>query len=320
MSSWIFITIVYASPNARKRKQIWDPLLNLNPNDDTPWLVGGNFNAILHPDDICGGLGYLTKLENQLKAELDEVLAQEKCIWFQRARTLWIVHRDRNTNFYHALVLAHRWLNFIHGIRSTDGDLCMVQAELKGDSALNDSLSVKSRVPTYESQPLSLVPGVEKLWHTCSSGDESQSPLAPLGAGHSTFDRGCCMHEQQWVRDSVTHDSTTPLVSVPSSPTSDNNCQMQAATNVPMDFMQARDTNEDAELPATNADTVDQGSESEGVGNIPDTNENSEYEQWNTLLQLLQEVRPRNLDKDWVCWSGSGEEKFTMNSVGKVLL
>ncbi|XP_039068258.1 uncharacterized protein LOC120214431 [Hibiscus syriacus] len=52
----IYITFVYASPNANIRKSIRDKLRMLNPGDSVPWLVGGDFNAILRTEDRSGGV------------------------------------------------------------------------------------------------------------------------------------------------------------------------------------------------------------------------------------------------------------------------
>ncbi|KAK8690682.1 hypothetical protein V6N13_074213 [Hibiscus sabdariffa] len=49
------VTAVYASPVAHFRRLIWDPLLALDPGEDVPWLLGGDFNAILRWQERVGG-------------------------------------------------------------------------------------------------------------------------------------------------------------------------------------------------------------------------------------------------------------------------
>ncbi|KAL4280940.1 hypothetical protein GQ457_03G011290 [Hibiscus cannabinus] len=51
----VFITAVYASPNATLRKYVWDQLFNLNPGTEHAWLLGGDFNAIYDSMDRSGG-------------------------------------------------------------------------------------------------------------------------------------------------------------------------------------------------------------------------------------------------------------------------
>ncbi|XP_038715030.1 uncharacterized protein LOC120008723 [Tripterygium wilfordii] len=50
-----FITAVYGSPSSLIRKQLWLELQRIARNTSYPWLIGGDFNAILHTEDIKGG-------------------------------------------------------------------------------------------------------------------------------------------------------------------------------------------------------------------------------------------------------------------------
>ncbi|KAK9007257.1 hypothetical protein V6N11_051086 [Hibiscus sabdariffa] len=44
----------FGFPNARFRKLIWDPLAALDQGDVGPWLLGGDFNGILHFEERIG--------------------------------------------------------------------------------------------------------------------------------------------------------------------------------------------------------------------------------------------------------------------------
>ncbi|KAA3455874.1 reverse transcriptase [Gossypium australe] len=46
-----FISFVYGSPDRSKRKFLWEDLQSVAPNNSTPWLIMGDFNAILSPAD-----------------------------------------------------------------------------------------------------------------------------------------------------------------------------------------------------------------------------------------------------------------------------
>ncbi|KAL4377932.1 hypothetical protein GQ457_02G028840 [Hibiscus cannabinus] len=50
-----FITCVYASPCSSKRNRLWDQLKALKPSGHSPWVLGGDFNAICNTSERQGG-------------------------------------------------------------------------------------------------------------------------------------------------------------------------------------------------------------------------------------------------------------------------
>ncbi|XP_039015801.1 uncharacterized protein LOC120146253 [Hibiscus syriacus] len=51
----LFVIVVYASPSISYRRLLWTNLERLNSGNGCPWLLGGDFNAILRPDERIGG-------------------------------------------------------------------------------------------------------------------------------------------------------------------------------------------------------------------------------------------------------------------------
>ncbi|KAH7838833.1 hypothetical protein Vadar_031730 [Vaccinium darrowii] len=49
------ITFVHAPNSAHDRKSLWQELLSVARMETIDWLIGGDFNAILHPDEKVGG-------------------------------------------------------------------------------------------------------------------------------------------------------------------------------------------------------------------------------------------------------------------------
>lgn len=54
-SQYVFIAFVYGSPNWRKRRLLWEQLKTTIPSASIPWLIIGDFNAILSSDEKKGG-------------------------------------------------------------------------------------------------------------------------------------------------------------------------------------------------------------------------------------------------------------------------
>ncbi|XP_075087721.1 uncharacterized protein LOC142169718 [Nicotiana tabacum] len=50
------MTFVYAKCSAIERLELWDHLYYLASDMELPWLVGGDFNVLLHEDEKIGGL------------------------------------------------------------------------------------------------------------------------------------------------------------------------------------------------------------------------------------------------------------------------
>ncbi|KAK8571221.1 hypothetical protein V6N13_103350 [Hibiscus sabdariffa] len=74
---------------------------------------------------------YLVNLDKQLKEELDWVLEQEELLWFQKARSKWVMFGDRNMRFFHAFTLARRKANTILKLKLEDGEWCSCTATLQ---------------------------------------------------------------------------------------------------------------------------------------------------------------------------------------------
>ncbi|KAL6582741.1 hypothetical protein OROMI_004819 [Orobanche minor] len=49
-----YLTVVYGRNTKIERRDLWDDLLSVNQNH-SPWMVGGDFNIILHPEEKKGG-------------------------------------------------------------------------------------------------------------------------------------------------------------------------------------------------------------------------------------------------------------------------
>lgn len=58
------LTTVYGFNTFDQRKELWDDLQGLAPRENTPWLLCGDFNAILYLQDRQGSLVTLAELQD----------------------------------------------------------------------------------------------------------------------------------------------------------------------------------------------------------------------------------------------------------------
>ncbi|XP_059306379.1 uncharacterized protein LOC132057792 [Lycium ferocissimum] len=61
----LITTLVYAKCDVVDRLEPWDNIYSLSSSMNAPWLVGGDFNVILHKEEKIGGLPvHLTEVED----------------------------------------------------------------------------------------------------------------------------------------------------------------------------------------------------------------------------------------------------------------
>lgn len=66
----------------------------------------------------------LAILQNQLQQELDQTLAQEEILWFQKSREQQALYGDRNTKYFHTQTLNRSRRNKIHALTLPNGEKC----------------------------------------------------------------------------------------------------------------------------------------------------------------------------------------------------
>ncbi|KAF7812571.1 reverse transcriptase [Senna tora] len=75
------VSFVYGSPSRHRRKILWENLVNLSTVHNLPWLVGGDFNEILSPDEKWGVVDAWNSdhsLSNALTILKDKVISWNK--------------------------------------------------------------------------------------------------------------------------------------------------------------------------------------------------------------------------------------------------
>lgn len=64
---------------------------------------------------------FLQSLEQSLLEEYEIILQQEKDFWKLKSRVNWLNHGDRNTRFFHTIMLRRRRRNRIIALLNEDG-------------------------------------------------------------------------------------------------------------------------------------------------------------------------------------------------------
>ena len=60
-----------------------------------------------------------------LKTEVNDLLDKETRMWFQRSRSPWAVHGDKNSKYFHRRATQRLRRNRIDGIRDSQGRWCL---------------------------------------------------------------------------------------------------------------------------------------------------------------------------------------------------
>ncbi|KAK9138072.1 hypothetical protein Sjap_008666 [Stephania japonica] len=142
-TNYFLFTTLYGSPRS------WEDLVDIALSSFDPWLIMGDFNALLCINDKLGGsrpvktckafscwvkyaslLKGLQKLEKKLKEELERVLTQEELLWQQKANFEWNFLGDHNIAFFHARVNTRKKNRTIHSVRLPNGTSCSDQSIL----------------------------------------------------------------------------------------------------------------------------------------------------------------------------------------------
>ena len=70
----------------------------------------------------------LMRLEARLRNELEMMMSQEEILWLQKSQKDWLLHGDRNTNFFHQKTIARKRRNIIKVIRDSSRN-CLYDEE-----------------------------------------------------------------------------------------------------------------------------------------------------------------------------------------------
>lgn len=131
-----FITFVYASCSMAERRDLYEELSQFGNTVNHPWMLGGDFNAILSPEEKKGGtMGFISSMtdfqgftarnglldagftgspytwsNNQvgvrnIKARLDRVLYND--CWAEKERAITVKHLMREPSDHSPLLLYH---------------------------------------------------------------------------------------------------------------------------------------------------------------------------------------------------------------------
>lgn len=86
-SSHFYLRCVYAGPIFASRKLLWENLIIVSQSVTGPWVVLGDFNEVLSPNDRMGYMSFNNTSANLFQHCIDECNLMDLC--FKRARFTW---------------------------------------------------------------------------------------------------------------------------------------------------------------------------------------------------------------------------------------
>lgn len=74
----------------------------------------------------------LEHAQTRLWREYEQVLAQEEILWFQKSRSKWLLHGDKNYRFFHGVTTVRRRKNSFDMLQDSEGNWVGDQERLEG--------------------------------------------------------------------------------------------------------------------------------------------------------------------------------------------
>ncbi|CAL8995128.1 unnamed protein product [Prunus brigantina] len=123
------LTVIYAKPCNCKREKLWDYLTFVTSCHKMPWLLAGDFNAMLQVEDKLGG-GQSWRLKGFRRWFSSNEM--EALFWQQKSRIQWLQEGDRNTKFFHMTTVIRRRRNKIERLKNEEGVWVEDAVQMKG--------------------------------------------------------------------------------------------------------------------------------------------------------------------------------------------
>ncbi|KAA3462751.1 RNA-directed DNA polymerase (Reverse transcriptase) [Gossypium australe] len=101
----------------------------------TSWLMHPKFKDVVVKSGIAPlerrGTTRLQKKEAVVRTKIENILEQEKMLWFQKSRSEWLSNGDRNTIFFHSRTMKRQKQNKIEALMIDNIGRCYDEETLK---------------------------------------------------------------------------------------------------------------------------------------------------------------------------------------------
>lgn len=143
-ASWM-LTVIYASPVAKYREELWNDLRQVGLRIQVPWLLVGDYNQIIHEKEKLGGNDRWRRAASSLWDFIDECGLVD--LVFSGARLTCTNSRLGEENIMERLdrTFCNQAWNIIYGAASlthlprTHSDHCPILINTKGVSKMQSS-------------------------------------------------------------------------------------------------------------------------------------------------------------------------------------
>ncbi|XP_070017163.1 uncharacterized protein [Nicotiana sylvestris] len=132
----VLFTAIYASTDLATRQSLWHNIMCVYDHYTGPWLLGGDFNEILHANDKFGGLSINNSRSNKLLVCLNYSRLTD--LGYKGSRYTWINGRHNSFNILECidhLTANYDWLKqypdaLVTHLPRTHSDYCPIKLEL----------------------------------------------------------------------------------------------------------------------------------------------------------------------------------------------
>ncbi|KAL0295589.1 UNVERIFIED_CONTAM: hypothetical protein Sangu_3194100 [Sesamum angustifolium] len=131
MHTSCLISVLYGDYDIIPRRTLWGALCSLSAGiTDEPWLVLGDFNAVVDDSEVCGRAADTSASMLELGGVFSVAVNLEITMLKQRAKLRWMKHGDQSSKVFFRKINASRVKQRVFQIKTVGGNLLTAQQDV----------------------------------------------------------------------------------------------------------------------------------------------------------------------------------------------